>query len=185
MKRSVMLTGAPVTGKSTLTRSLRSEFGYISSPDYTTRPIRPDEIDGVDRHFISTEEFERLHQTGRIIEPTLDYCNYQGNYYGSPTEWLSEEELGDNKVLTCVAVGIAGLIHRQNSGLIWVHLEAENTERADRLVMRGIDQDEVTRRLANQGGDSHISPDDADLILNTSILSLDATLATIMETAQC
>lgn len=147
--------------------------------------MRREEVDGVDKNFVSVEKFLGLFANGRVIEPTLDYCNYQGNYYGSPAEWLSEVELGGDKVLTCVAVKIAGLIHKQNSDLIWVHLEADNPQRAERLAMRGINNNEISRRLANNGGDSHISPPDADLIINTSRLTLDSTLETIMEITQC
>jgi guanylate kinase len=180
MKRSVMLTGAPVTGKSTITRSLRGESGFVPFPDYTTRPIRSDEIDGVDKTFVSREAFVELHNTGKIIEPTLEYCDYQGNYYGSPTEWLSTEELGEQKVITCVAVKIAGLIRRANPDLIWVHLEADDTERAQRLALRGITQAEVTRRIANIGGDSLLRPVESDLIINTSQTPLDATVGLIL-----
>lgn len=185
MGKSVMLTGAPVTGKTTVTRVLRDRHGYSPSPDYTTRPIRRDEVDGVDKHFVTVERFKNLFTDGRLIEATLDYCNYQGNYYGSPAEWLREQELGGDRVLTCVAVKIAGIIRDHNPGLVWVHLEADNSERADRLALRGASDMEIAKRLANSDGDSHVQPKDADLVINTSRMPLDSTVQTIMETMEC
>ncbi|MFJ6165839.1 guanylate kinase [Micromonospora orduensis] len=48
---------------------------------YTTRPPRPSETDGVDYHFVSRAEFERLKETGEIAE---SQTKYGGHLYGSP-----------------------------------------------------------------------------------------------------
>ena len=46
----------------------------------TTRPPRPGERDGVDYHFMSEEEFERLAQEGDLLE----HATYSGRRYGTP-----------------------------------------------------------------------------------------------------
>lgn len=178
--QSVMLTGAPATGKSTVMRELLQNHNFTPSPDITTRPIRADEIDGVDKRFVTVSAFEDLYNNNRLIEPTLDYCNYQGNYYGSPVEWLDGDELGDAKVLTCVAAMIARRVREQNENIVWVHLESEDSDRADRLALRGISSAAIAKRLNNSGGDSHRTPTEVDVSINTSRLTLPQTIDHIL-----
>ena len=45
------------TGKSTLCENLRATPDFIYSVSCTTRPPRPGEVDGVDYHFLSREDF--------------------------------------------------------------------------------------------------------------------------------
>ncbi len=49
-------------GKTTLTRQLLGEFGpqLQFSVSYTTRRMRPGEVDGVDYHFVTPEKFEQM-----------------------------------------------------------------------------------------------------------------------------
>jgi guanylate kinase len=179
--QSVMLTGAPATGKSTVMRELLQDHNFTPSPDITTRPIRANEIDGVDKRFVTVNEFTDLYSNDRLIEPSLDYCNYQGNYYGSPVEWLDGEELGDLKVLTCVAAMIAKRVRERNKNILWVHLESEDSARASRLALRGISRTAIIKRLNNSGGDSHVTPAEADLSIDTSRLTLPQTIDHILE----
>lgn len=50
---------------------------------YTTRSPRPGEVNGIDYHFVSPEEFQRLYEIGEIIERERVYGDY---YYGSPRD---------------------------------------------------------------------------------------------------
>lgn len=176
-----MLTGAPATGKTTVMRELLRDHGYTPSPDITTRPIRPGEVNGTDKTFVTVDTFKDLYNDGRLIEPTLEYCNYQGNYYGSPTEWLDSDELGSSRILTCVAAMIAKEVRKQNNNILWVHLESADSDRADRLAARGISKAAIAKRLDNSGGDSHLRPAGIDLSINTSRLTLPQTINHILE----
>lgn len=181
LSQSIMLTGAPATGKSTIMRELLHNHSYAPSPDITTRPIRTNEIDGVDKRFVTVEAFIDLYNNDKLIEPTLEYCNYQENYYGSPVEWLDSDELGDAKVLTCVATMMAKKVRKQNKDILWVHLESDASDRASRLALRGISRAAAAKRLANSGGDSHATPSEADLAINTSRLTVPQTINHILE----
>ncbi|MFQ5886252.1 MAG: guanylate kinase, partial [Anaerolineae bacterium] len=44
----------------------------------TDRPRRKEETDGVDYHFISTEEFERMIEEGEFLEHAIVYGQYKG-----------------------------------------------------------------------------------------------------------
>lgn len=46
----------------------------------TTRAPREGEIDGVNYHFVTKEQFENLIENDEMLE----YARYSGNYYGTP-----------------------------------------------------------------------------------------------------
>lgn len=74
-------------GKTTLTRRLLAEFGgkpadqpggLEFSVSYTTRPIRPGEIDGRDYHFVTTDRFEEMVRAGEFAEHAFVFQNRYG-----------------------------------------------------------------------------------------------------------
>lgn len=76
-----VISGPAGSGKGTVITELRkkcADFAYSVSA--TTRAPRPGEIDGVNYHFISREEFLKLLSEGKMLEHT-EYC---GNFYGTP-----------------------------------------------------------------------------------------------------
>ena len=62
----------------------------------TTRSPRPGETDGVEYHFRTREEFEKMIETGEIIE----YDQYVGNYYGTPAAHIAAK-VSEGKVVFC------------------------------------------------------------------------------------
>ena len=67
-------------GKSTLCRHLREKFSDIDeSISVTTRKPRHNEINHVNYHFVSKEEYDKLVLSGAFLEHAL-FC---GNYYGT------------------------------------------------------------------------------------------------------
>ena len=73
-------------GKTTLTRRLLAELGSKPgapgglefSVSYTTRPIRPGEVDGRDYHFVSPEKFEEMVRAGEFAEHAFVFQNRYG-----------------------------------------------------------------------------------------------------------
>ena len=55
----VILTGKTCSGKNLVRDKLVNEHGFKSLITYTTRPMRPGEIQDVTYHFISEEEFNQ------------------------------------------------------------------------------------------------------------------------------
>ena len=84
-------TGIPVvvaapsgTGKTTVCREVVARDPQIEfSISHTTRIQRPRERDGVDYHFVSPAEFQRLIDAGAFLE----WAVYNGNRYG--TSWAA------------------------------------------------------------------------------------------------
>lgn len=61
------LLGKSACGKSTLEKVLE-RMGHNRIISYTTRPKRPHEVDGIDYHFITLEEFEKMRQDDEFLE---------------------------------------------------------------------------------------------------------------------
>lgn len=53
-----VITGQTLTGKTTLMNKLIEKTGIKQIVTYTNRPMREGEVNGVDYHFVSTEEIE-------------------------------------------------------------------------------------------------------------------------------
>jgi guanylate kinase len=72
------------TGKTTVCRRvIECDENAVFSVSHTTRERRAGERDGIDYHFASREEFERLVASGAFLE----WAVYNGNQYG--TSWQS------------------------------------------------------------------------------------------------
>ena len=76
----VIVSSPSGAGKTTLTKALLKEFeGRLEfSVSYTTRPIRPGEVDGRDYWFISADEFERMVERVEFAEWAWVHSNRYG-----------------------------------------------------------------------------------------------------------
>ena len=76
----IVISGPSGSGKSTVIDALcKADETLHLSVSATTRKPRPREVDGVDYHFLSTEEFEKFIQQDRFLE----WAAYGGNLYGT------------------------------------------------------------------------------------------------------
>ncbi len=66
-------------GKTSLVKALMERESQLRfSVSYTTRAARPNEREGVDYHFVSTAEFERMVAAGEFLEHARVFDNYYG-----------------------------------------------------------------------------------------------------------
>lgn len=76
----VIVSSPSGAGKTTLTRRLLTELPQLTfSVSYTTRPIRPGEVEGRDYHFVDPEKFEEMVEHGEFAE----HAWVHGNRYGT------------------------------------------------------------------------------------------------------
>ncbi len=84
--RLVVVSGPSGAGKSTVLKRLFQappvpmDF-LVASVSATTRPPRPGEVDGVDYHFLSEEEFARRRERGEFLECFEVFG--RGHWYGT------------------------------------------------------------------------------------------------------
>ena len=67
--RLVVLVGPSAVGKSTVVRCVRDRLpDLVFSVSATTREPRPGEVDGKDYYFVTSAEFDRMVETGELLE---------------------------------------------------------------------------------------------------------------------
>ncbi len=76
----LVLSGPSGSGKSSLINMVKDDIGpYYFSVSTTTRKMRKGEVEGIDYHFVSEEEFKADIEA----EEFLEYAKVHGNYYGT------------------------------------------------------------------------------------------------------
>jgi len=143
----VVISGHSGAGKDSLvTALLEREPTLRRVVTATDRPRRPNEVDGVDYHFVSTSEFKRMIAQGELIE----WATVYGQYKGIP-RWELEQALESGQdVVVRVDVQGAAAIRRlmPQAVLIFVAAPSE-AEMIQRLRGRGGDTEEqVENRIA-------------------------------------
>jgi guanylate kinase len=92
----VVLAGPSGVGKGTIVeRLLARDLGLWKSVSYTTRPPRPDEVEGVDYHFVTRAEFEALRDGGGFLE----WFEVFGDLKGTPRAPVEEHLAAGDHVL--------------------------------------------------------------------------------------
>jgi guanylate kinase len=77
----IVLSSPSGAGKSTISRMLLdADLDVMMSISATTRPMRPGEVDGVDYHFVTDSEFDRMIAAGEFVE----WAHVFGCRYGTP-----------------------------------------------------------------------------------------------------
>jgi guanylate kinase len=83
-------------GKTSLVKALlQTGIDLSLSISYTSRPARPEEIDGRDYHFIPREVFEQRLKQDEFLESAQVY----GNFYGTSKRWINETIASGRDVL--------------------------------------------------------------------------------------
>jgi guanylate kinase len=84
----VIISGPSGVGKTTITRAVeRTIPGAVFSVSATTRPPTPADVDGVDYHFISEEQFVAMIDAGEFLE----HVHLFDKRYGTPRRWVEEQ----------------------------------------------------------------------------------------------
>jgi guanylate kinase len=139
-----VVSGPSGAGKTTLLRLvLERDEGLRFSVSHTTRAPRPGEVEGVDYHFVSREEFKKLIEA----EAFLEHAEYQGNLYG--TSRLAVEEMlaaGLDVVLEVEVKGARQLREQLPDAVSVIVLPPSFESLGKRLRLRASDSEEAIRR---------------------------------------
>lgn len=159
METSFIVTGASASGKSTLI-SYAVNQGYNYLPTHMTRHPREEEQNGKDAIFLTIEEFKNNFQNEIYLEESMDFALLKslGIYYGTPKEWLNFLST-ENYCATPVSIEIASKIKKEIN-VLWFHLYCNEIDRYNRLIARGITEEEIKKRMIS--GDSINFPKNAD-----------------------
>ncbi len=105
----LIITAPSGAGKTSITKHLMQHFPQLAfSVSATTRKPRGVEKDGVDYHFITTEDFEKKIQHNEFIEWEMVY---EGKYYG--TLKTEMEKIWQKHKIPVLDIDVKGAIHVQ------------------------------------------------------------------------
>lgn len=82
----ITLSGVTGVGKSYFKKAIQEDLGIKAQVIVTTRDKREGEREGIDKKFVTDEEFERLKENGDILV-TFELL---GNKYGYPKEQMND-----------------------------------------------------------------------------------------------
>jgi guanylate kinase len=184
----VIISGPSGVGKDTIIDELRRQerlSGREHERHYvvtvTTRSPRAGEVDGVDYHFVSRDEFLRIRDARGFLEANELY----GNWYGSPRDQVRAALAAGKDVILKIDVQGAQVVKEQVSQalLIFVtpptletlfqRLRSRSTETADELDVR---QRNAAIELARQGDYDHVVTNETGQVEQTAA-AIDAILA--------
>lgn len=84
----LIISGPSGVGKTSITRGVeRSIADSVFSVSATTRPRTDADVEGVDYHFVTDAEFERM----RAAQEFLESAEVFGRKYGTPRRWVEEQ----------------------------------------------------------------------------------------------
>ncbi len=131
-------------GKTSLLKALlASDDSLVLSVSHTTRPPRPAEVDGVDYHFVSAEEFARIRDAGGFLEWAQVFDNAYGTAEASVVDQL---ERGQDVILEIDWQG-ARQVRERLPEAIGVFIVPPSIEALrERLSGRGQDSEAVIER---------------------------------------
>lgn len=142
----VVLSGPSGVGKDSVIQRLKqTDHPFYFVVTATTRPKRPNEIDGVDYHFVSVGEFAEMIENDELLEYAVVY----GDYKGIPKKHVREALASGKDVIMRIDVQGAATIRSLIPNAITIFLTAESEEElVRRLRMRKTeDPDQLKMRI--------------------------------------
>lgn len=166
----IVLVGKTASGKTTIANELCKNHHYKRIITYTTRPMRKNEVQDVDYHFISDEQFNRMVENNEFTE----YKRYNTAHgvwsYGSVV--TLEQELSDNcYVIILTPQGLRDL-SKKTSRYIAFYLNVGFKSQLERLKKRGDEEQQIIKRLRNDAKDFENVLDIIDYSFCTDVSSI-------------
>ena len=153
MPGTLYIVAAPSgAGKTSLTRALlERESGIALSVSYTSRPPRPNEVDGVHYHFVSRPVFEEMVKRGEFFEHAVVH----GDLKGTARTAVERTLMQGKDVLLEIDWQGARQVRAQMAETVSIFiLPPSRAELERRLRSRGSDSETVMqRRLADSRDD--------------------------------
>jgi guanylate kinase len=162
----VVLTGPSGVGKDVTLQRMKEKglnFHYVIT--VTTRERRPSEKDGVHYFFKTRQEYERMKDSGELLENAEVY----GNYYGIPRNQVVDKlREGMDVIMKPDVQGARHIREQVGSGAVYIFLAPPSMEvLASRLYHRKTeDPQELSQRLSIAREEMHDLSDFDYVVVN-------------------
>jgi guanylate kinase len=148
----LVVTGPSGVGKGTVVGAVIDDVERLEkSVSVTTRARRKAEVEGEHYFFRSEEEFFAMQKRGEFLE----YAEFAGNYYGTPSHWVAEKLENGIDVILEIEVQGAMQVRQKRSDAILIFMSPPSFEAlASRLRSRGTETEEkIAERLKKAKGE--------------------------------
>lgn len=147
MNRLFVVSGPSGTGKgSILDAALAVRSDVSRSISATTRKPRGQEVDGVNYHFLSVEEFRKRIDNGEFLE----YAEVHGNFYGTLREQVDAFLKRGSLILEIDPQGAMNVRRAMPDAVLVFIAPPDLQELRERLVKRGTETpDQIERRMSD------------------------------------
>lgn len=176
--RLIVISGPSGTGKTSICNQLLKRLpNAVWSISATTRPLRPNEVDGENYSHITSQEFEARKARDEFLETAV----YVGNLYGTPAE-PARKAIADGKfmILEIEVQGGAQVAARMPDSIrifvlppthetLVARLEGRKTESADQLKRRLAEADGEIAAAQDLGCYQHFVTND---VLNETVADI-------------
>jgi guanylate kinase len=165
----LVLSSPSGAGKTTITRRLLVRDPTLSlSVSVTTRPRRPNEIDGRDYHFIDQAAFERMVADGALLE----HATVFGHSYGTPRAPVDAATAEGRDIVTDIDwQGTQQISSKAGADIVTIFVLPPSKEALEsRLKTRAQDSDAVVaQRMAKSSEEMSHWPEYAYVIVNDDL----------------
>jgi guanylate kinase len=179
--RLVVLAGPSGVGKSTVVAALRPELPSLYfSVSATTRARRAGEVEGRDYHFVSDAEFDRMIESGELLE----WAEIHGGLHrsGTPAGPVEQHLRSGDPVLVEVDLAGARAVKQARPDALMVFLAPPSWEDlVSRLTSRGTETPEAVQRRLTTAREELASSGEFDItVVNDDLRSVVARLVSLL-----
>ena len=131
-------------GKTSLVAELLKRTPRLGvSVSHTTRPMRPGEVNGVNYHFVSHAEFEKMLESSAFLE----HAQVFDNFYGTSQQWVESQLAAGEDVILEIDWQGAQQVRRLMPDTVAIFILPPSKEALnERLTGRGQDDSAVIQR---------------------------------------
>ncbi len=160
----LVLSSPSGAGKTTISKKIQQKYpNFKISVSHTTRKPRPNEVDGVDYHFVDKKKFKDLVNDNQFYE----FAEIFGNYYGTSKKSIKDlQEKNYNILFDIDWQGTQQLAKFKDLDLLKVFILPPNkNELENRLSLRNQDKEEVVKQRLKHYSDDILHWHDYDYVV--------------------
>ena len=145
-----VILGKSASGKSTIMREVLSKLEIPVLLSCTTRPPRPNEVDGIDYNFVTFSTFDEDYKNENILEYDvfrIDSLKETWVYYTKKSDLLLPTT---SQIKIVSPVGLAQLMGNKElrDDIVSIYIDAPDKLRKKRYLTRAISPDNMNDRFA-------------------------------------